>query len=137
MRRSPAPASSDVHPVHARVLLIGEHDKGLGQPFPPSTVSGKRLRKILSELPLDYTFENMMSASSAAPSQQDARRLERAAAKCHVVVLLGRRVQAAVSAILPHAIALPHPASRRAVDRASLHRGLSALASGAPHRDGK
>lgn len=130
----PATAALDARSSRPRLLLVGEHDKGLGEPFAPSTMSGKRLRAMLGQLPVDYTFANMMSASSASPSRRDARRLERAAAGCEVVVLLGRRVQAAVSAILPQGVALPHPASRRPVDLANLHQGLNALVDGARRR---
>lgn len=117
-------------PSRPRVLLVGEHDKGLGEPFPPFTISGRRLRTMLSGVPVDYTFANMMSASAESPSRRDARRLSRAAARHDSVVLLGRRVQAAVADILPNAIRLPHPASRRRMDLAMLHAGLLALAPG-------
>ena len=73
---------------------------------------------------MNYVLANMMSASSAAPSQRDIRRLQRAAARCNVVVLLGRRVQAALSTTLRQAVGLPHPASRRRDDLETLRRGI-------------
>src|SRR5664279_763887 len=118
---STSAGSLDRHQSRVRVLLVGEHDKGLGEPFPQSTTSGKRLRAILGRIPVDYTLINMMSATSEAPSRRDARRLERVAVRHDAVVLLGRRVQAALASILPHAVGLPHPASRRKVDLANLN----------------
>ena len=111
-----------------RVLLVGEHDKGLGEPFPASTTSGRRLRAILSQVPVDYGFANMMAATSTEPTRRDARRLARTAGDYDRVVLLGRRVQSALGAIFPQAVGLPHPASRRKIDLAHLNEGLAALA---------
>jgi len=114
-------------PIYPRILLVGEHDKGFGEPFAPSTVSGKRLRKILTTLPINWSLTNMMTPSSKEPNRRDISRLKRLAKHNDKVVLLGHKVQSLVLPILPQGIKLPHPASRRKIDLITLHEGLVQL----------
>lgn len=69
----------------------------------------------------------MMSWQAYVPSDRDIERLRREAGDNDTVILLGRRVQAALSAAIPDALQLPHPASRRRSDLDRLEAGLRAL----------
>jgi len=49
-----------------KILLIGEHDKGLGEPFSTGTVSGRSLRAILDELcPREHDVSELSSPVTA------------------------------------------------------------------------
>lgn len=111
-----------------KVLLIGEHDKGTGQPFDPSTLSGRRLRGLVNFIGLDPVYANMHACDAAAPEASDIARLLEVAANCGAVVLLGKRVEAAIGQHFPGAHRLPHPASRTPEAQMALGAGLQALA---------
>lgn len=111
------------------ILAIGEHDKGLGEPFPTSTVAGRRLRAITADLPVPVVLTNMMDWRAAGPSRRDLRRLSAHAARAYAVVFLGRRVEASLACALPRGIYLPHPAARSTKALSRLRHGLSLLAS--------
>lgn len=113
-----------------RLLLIGEHDKGLGMPFHPSTVSGRRLREMVAALPVEATIENMMAPGGGGLDEQavHVERLLDLARGADAVVLLGARVQHGLAPVFPEAVPLPHPGARRPSDLQKLLDGLRMLA---------
>jgi len=110
-----------------KVLLIGEHDKGLGEPFPISTLSGRRLRSIIAKYCVSATIVNMMDSNSSAPDEKDLERLAGYLDSHQTVIMLGRTVERQLRRYFPDALYLPHPAARRAIDRAALEEGLAFL----------
>jgi len=113
------------------LLVIGEHDKGFGEPFAAVTVSGRRLRAITARLDVPVTFANMATPERIVPTKQRIRSLQKQAQAAAAVVFLGRRVEQALRAHIPHGQYLPHPAARRRVDTVALREGLITLAQSA------
>lgn len=111
-----------------RVLLIGEHDKGLGEPFSEKTVSGRRLRSIIRCYGISATIVNMMKCTDKAPKQSDIRRITRHVNDHQSIIFLGRKVERELQSYFPEGHYLPHPASRRTVDQITLERGLAQYA---------
>lgn len=117
--------------IKTKVLLIGGYPRGHERPFDPATVSGKRLRRMVEEVGLDAGYLDLWE------SEQEERKgkIDRYtlsvinhhqsnAVRC---VALGRWIQKCLTA---HGITvpyLPHPASRRRVDREKLREGLEML----------
>ena len=116
-----------------RLLLIGEHDKGLGTPFHPSTLSGRRLREMEREVGAHFVFENMLAPGlSTSRVSADAQighveHLLTVAKTVDAVVLLGARVQRDMAPVFPDGVMLPHPGARRPEDLRRLRDGLLAL----------
>jgi len=110
------------------LLVIGEHDKGLGEPFPDTTLSGRRLRAITATLDVPVTITNMATPQRTTPTKQRIRALQRQAKAATAVVFLGRRVEQALRDHIPHGRYLPHPAARRRADALALREGLTTLA---------
>lgn len=99
-----------------KVLLFGEHSKGHAEPFSELTLSGKRLRKILSGLDFNYDLDNVFDL--------DMRRRDLVGLCAgKTVVALGRVAQRELRRQGVEPIYLPHPASRS-------RRGLDALKAG-------
>ena len=118
------------------LLVIGEHDKGFGEPFSAGTVSGRRLRAITGTLEIAVAFANMATPERTSPTKRRILALQRQARRAAAVVFLGRRVEQALREHIPHGRYLPHPAARRRVDAVALREGLVALAQHAsPHRE--
>ena len=113
------------------LLVIGEHDKGFGEPFSRRTVSGRRLRAITDTLVVAVTFANMATPRRTAPTRQRILALQRQAKRAAAVVFLGRRVEQALRPHIPNGRYLPHPAARRRIDAIALRTGLTDLAHGA------
>ncbi|WP_234571963.1 hypothetical protein [Rhodohalobacter sp. 614A] len=100
-------------------MILGEHDKGLGKPFPKSTVSGRRLRNIIDKISLDCTIENAF--------QFDGEIKERDLAFANnydVVIALGRRSHDECLRQGINAKYLPHPAVRTRAQLEKLEQGL-------------
>ena len=114
------------------LLLIGEHDKGLGMPFHPSTVSGRRLREMTAALGVAVTFENMVTPEDGVLAPAHLDHLRGIARRSDAVVLLGAFVQRALRPLFPEAVSLPHPGARRPVDLKRLRDGLRLLAGAQP-----
>jgi hypothetical protein len=112
----------------AFLLVIGEHDKGFGEPFSLRTLSGRRLRAITSTLEVGVSFANMATPKRTVPTRQRIMALQREARGAVAVVFLGRRVEQALRAYIPRGRYLPHPAARRRADAVALRDGLVALA---------
>lgn len=112
------------------LLVIGEHDKGFGEPFSPQTLSGRRLRAITATLDVTVTFANMATPQRTNPTKRRILTLQRQAQQAAAVVFLGRRVEHALRPHIPHGRYLPHPAARRRVDAVMLRNGLRDLAQG-------
>lgn len=127
LRRSQTPAF---------LLLIGEHDKGLGEPFSQRTISGRRLHAIISELGIRVELANMGTPQREEPSAPQLRYLRLRAAQAAAVVFLGRRVERELKAQISQGTYLPHPASRRRSDLLTLRTGLLKLAAESAGHDG-
>ncbi len=117
------------------LLLIGEHDKGLGMPFHPSTVSGRRLRAMTAALGdrVTVTLENMATPEDGVLAPAHLDHLRSIARRADAVVLLGAFVQRALRPLFPEAVLLPHPGARRPIDLQTLREGLIKIAHTAPH----
>lgn len=119
--------SSHIMPLEnqVKVLLIGEHDKGLGEPFPEKTKSGNRLRTLIRQYRVSATIVNMMDCSAKKPKLSDLKRLCRHKKNHQATVFLGRRVERELKLHFPDGIYLPHPAARRGVDHIALEEGIA------------
>jgi hypothetical protein len=117
------------------LLVIGEHDKGLGEPFSLRTVSGRRLRAITATLGVTVAFANMATPRRTTPTKQRIVALQRQAERAAAVIFLGRRVEQALRPHIPSGRYLPHPAARRRIDAVTLRNGLTDLARGASTGD--
>ncbi|OIO56463.1 MAG: hypothetical protein COX57_02260 [Alphaproteobacteria bacterium CG_4_10_14_0_2_um_filter_63_37] len=109
-----------------KVILIGEHDKGLGTPFPASTVSGKRRRTIIADVGLNCALGNAFIFVMGGKTHPND--LTSMTAGFDVVVALGA---VAENACIEQGISptrLPHPAVRGQAQLAALRDGLGALA---------
>jgi hypothetical protein len=107
-----------------KVLLIGEHDKGIGQPFSPMTISGRRLRGLIDQLSLPAVLINMMRPDQTRPSRKQIDLLVRKQRRSGATVFLGRKVERELRDHIPQGVYLPHPASRARAHREHLKRGL-------------
>ena len=106
------------------LLILGEHDKGKGIPFHPSTVSGRRLRKMLEDLNLNARLENIYSIDgngnctlNSLPEMHGS----------DTVVALGKIVADLCRRQGIEAIYLPHPAARQQKQLEKLRAGLAAI----------
>jgi hypothetical protein len=106
------------------LLILGEHDKGTGVPFHPSTVSGKRLRKILTEIKLNARLENVYEIDERGHCT--ANDLAEMAGGGPVVVL-GKIAEEECKRQGVAAMYLPHPAVRVPEQLKRLRDGLAAI----------
>ena len=111
-----------------KCLLIGGYPKGHERPFDSRTLSGQRLRRMVEEVGLDASYLDLWT------TEQDERKGEIDPFIISIIkhhqhngvqcIALGRWVQ---ECLVSHGLALrylPHPASRRRVDREKLRTGL-------------
>ncbi len=106
------------------ILLLGEHDKGTGCAFSPNTVSGRRLRKIVSDIGLNCDFGNVFLFLEGTTAQQDLAEICR---PYSLIVALGKIAAKECSIQGIQAIYLPHPAVRSQTQINRLKEGLAAL----------
>lgn len=108
----------------AGILILGEHDKGFGEPFSLKTVSGRRLRTMVAELNLDVQFGNVFDYCDGRTSARDLRA---AYSKCHIVVAVGKVASAECARQGIEHRYLPHPAVRTKAMLDQLRDGLRRL----------
>lgn len=119
-----------------KVLLIGGYPKGHERPFDPATLSGKRLKAMVEEIEVDASYLDLWNTEKEEQCGQIDEFLI-SIIKHHLsegvkCIALGKWVHkrlALQQVSIPH---LPHPASRRAIDRQRLKEGLKILAAGKP-----
>lgn len=114
-----------------KVLFIGGYPRGHERPFDPATLSGKRLRRMVEEIGLDAGYLDLWE------SEQEERQGKIDNYTISVInhhrshsahcVALGRWVQKCLATCGVTVPYLPHPASRRRVDREKLRKGLESL----------
>lgn len=102
-------------------LLLGVHDKGLGQPFAPSTVSGRRLRGMLAALGASPDLGNVFGWEGGKQEQRDLARLCAGYAKIAALGAVAAKECARQGVACAR---LPHPAARSAKAQESLRAGL-------------
>lgn len=99
-----------------RILFIGGHPKGYDIPFHPSTISGRRLRKIVNSVNiyaeyLDlWTDDDDQKRGEISPEIID--QIKHKQQSDFIVVALGRYVHERTRNHGITAIYLPHPAAR-------------------------
>lgn len=106
-----------------RILILGEHDKGLGKPFPKSTVSGRRLRGMIERLSLKCTIDNAFDFDGAAKEKDLGY-----ANEYGVVIALGKRAYSECLRQGVNCEYLPHPAVRTKAKLSELEAGLTKYA---------
>lgn len=106
------------------VLILGEHDKGLGEPFSIKTVSGRRLRAFLTECGLRAELGNVYDFQDNRCVQRD---LVAVCAGFTSVVAVGRVAEEECRRQGISASYLPHPAVRSTKQLANLRAGLAQL----------
>jgi len=104
-----------------KIVLLGEHDKGKGFPFHLSTLSGRRIRAMVSEIGLDCQFDNAFSWDGLR-KEKDIRYLIGS-----TVVALGKAAERECNRQGVECIYLPHPACRSKAQLESLREGLLRL----------
>lgn len=104
-----------------QILILGEHDKGLGVPFHPRTLSGGRLRRMLLEVGLEAILGNAYTSDGHPNNLHDA-------AEGMTVVALGIPARKLCKAQEIPYFYLPHPACRSRWKLDQLRVGLSNLA---------
>lgn len=115
-----------------KFLFIGGYPKGYDVPFHPSTLSGKRLRNIVAELNLDAEYFDLwanLEDERRGWITEDARqKIEKAQSDGVICVALGKWVKKCLWwKVGLNVTYLPHPASRRQIDRETLREGLQFL----------
>lgn len=114
-----------------KLVLIGGHPKGYSEPFHPSTKSGKVLRAILAELrifpELLNLWENGEQESEGALLPAISKKLKNFQSDNYTIIALGQYQYKVLKSENFECLYLPHPASRRTVDRQRLREGLSNL----------
>lgn len=110
----------------ADILILGEHDKGHGEPFSRKTVSGRRLRQLVADLSLDVDLGNVFEYVNSECRERDLRAACRGYA---IVVTVGRVASAECTRQGVEHTYLPHPAVRSAKQLAALRSGLEAVRS--------
>jgi len=103
------------------VILLGEHDKGKGIPFHPSTISGRRLRALIAEIGLDCQLDNAFLWNGSTRKEKDIRYLS------GIVIALGRAAENECIRQGVKCSYLPHPACRSKAQLESLREGLLRL----------
>jgi len=109
-----------------KLALIGGNPKGYTKAFHPNTLSGRRLRSLLTKLNLDCKLCDMTRNRNDLPSPQEIESLKEEL-KGYQVVFLGRFVERQLQKHFPDGVYLPHPASRRRMDLERLEEGLNTL----------
>ena len=108
------------------LVLIGGNPKGFLEPFDQTTLSGKRLRKLIATLDLDCRLCDMTRNKNDVPSSQEIAKLKQEL-QGYKIVFLGRFVERRLRKHFPQGKYLPHPASRRKSDLQRLQEGLRNL----------
>lgn len=109
-----------------KVALIGGNPKGFLEPFDHSTLSGKRLRRLIAKLDLDCKLCDMTRNTNDVPSPHEITNLKKEL-QGYKIVFLGRFVERRLRRHFPQGIYLPHPASRRKTDLQRLENGLKSI----------
>ena len=99
------------------ILILGEHDKGTGVPFHPTTVSGRRLRGILADIGLVAKIDNIWSDGLTLDLHEMVRNYTQ-------IVALGRIVANECKRQGVEVTCLPHPAARSKKSLERLREGL-------------
>ena len=107
-----------------KIILLGEHSKGHSEPFPMCTLSGKRLRTILSEVGLVCDVDNVFNSDGTK------RDLATLCKGYDMIIALGRIAWREIVASGIATTYLPHPASRSKKAIELLRNGLKAMATG-------
>ncbi len=107
--------------IMEQILILGEHDKGLGIPFSPDTVSGRRLRKIIDGIGLSCRIENVFLNGRVE------RNLKYICGPFGVIIALGRIAEAECRRQGVAVKYLPHPAARSSKQLKKLEEGLKSL----------
>jgi hypothetical protein len=131
----PTQQCSDCETRGKLLLLIGGYPKGFPEPFSPQTLSGRRLRKIVSDLGLDsrveyYDLWRRESEEYKGVIPVLTREYLLMVSAFKILIPLGRYttkklIEAGFESYLQP---LPHPASRRKEDLVSLKNGLRRIA---------
>ena len=109
-----------------KLALIGGNPKGYNQPFHPDTLSGRRLRNILTDLKLHCKIVDMTKNFDDIPTEAEIEDLQKQL-QGYKVIFLGRFVERQLKKHFPNGVYLPHPASRRKSDIIRLKQGLEFL----------
>lgn len=110
----------------AAILILGEHDKGHGEPFSLKTVSGRRLRTMTADLCLDADLGNVFEFTDGHVVERDLKAICR---PYSIVAVVGRVAQAECERQGIKHVALPHPAVRSTKQLTQLRNGLAELES--------
>lgn len=114
-----------------KIVLVGGYPKGYSIPFHPETRSGQILSKMCQSLDIKPTLLNLWrdkaGEANGSLSPSTRRKLRQYLSRGFVVVALGRYQEGALTAHGIDCSYLPHPASRRTVDRQKLEDGLRIL----------
>lgn len=108
----------------AAILILGEHDKGLGEPFSSRTVSGRRLRGLIAELRLNADLGNVFDYRDGALGTRD---LTAACSPYSTVIAVGRTASGECTRQGIRHVYLPHPAVRSKTQLNRLRAGLAQL----------
>lgn len=106
------------------ILILGEHDKGHGEPFSLKTVSGKRLRAMVSEFLPHAQLGNVFDYMNGRTQERD---LHAAYPERYVVVAVGKIASAECARQGIEHRYLPHPAVRTKALLGQLREGLRQL----------
>ena len=114
-----------------KVVLIGGHPKGYAEPFHPKTKSGRVLHVIVDDLKIKPELFNLWKNEAGEQKREIGRTMRKKLLKYltdgFLIVALGRYQEQVLVKNDIKCVFLPHPASRRAVDRGKLKSGLSGL----------
>jgi hypothetical protein len=104
-----------------KILLLGEHDKGLSMPFHESTLSGRRIRRYISDVKLVCVLDNVKFYDGTP------KVLSHICKGVDIVIALGRIAFNECKKQSIDAIYLPHPATRSWSGLQTLRTGLHLL----------
>lgn len=102
------------------IILVGEHDKGYGEPFSVKTISGRRLRKMISEIGLVCDLNNVFLWENGKKEIRDLKLI----LSNKKVIALGIVAQKECKRQGIESTYLPHPASRCRTLQNKLRQGL-------------
>lgn len=116
-----------------KALLLGVHDKGLGQPFAPGTVSGRRLRGMLAELGAAPDLGNVFGYKEGREEPKDLAKLCAGYGKIAALGAVAAKECARQGVACAR---LPHPASRSGKALENLRSGLEDFFGASKGRSG-